>query len=456
VYATETRNRWKFRLDHVAEDLPYGFRGVVSIRDYSDDQFLRDYERNFGVASSSQVLSTAFLSKNLGDDSVNLRVERNETLFATSILQERIPTLEFFRRTSRVGATPLYLALEASLSGLFINRGVNLPHGTYGRADLHPTLSLPWKGIPWLSLTARAGGRWTGYTDSTDDGQTHFTGSAAERAYGEASLSLVGPSFTRIYDGSLGPYGKFKHVIEPRVDYSYVSNVSDPARFPVYDEIDTKLGLNQVHYALVNRLLARPADPKKGAAEEIASLEIGQTYSFSRPQSTITQGVISTFEKAGPVEAILRLTPARLFQFDGRVSYDTHVNTVTGASVTASVSWKANFVNLTWFESRAVLTTTPGQVSLAPPSDQIRAAAGLDIVKWLRVDTQLNYDAHNHTMLEDRSLLTFVAKCFTVFVEVRELRTPPNPRREYRLVVNLKDIGTLLDVNGSLDRLFGQ
>ncbi len=457
VYATATKNRWKFRLDHIAEDLPYGFRGVVSLRDYSDNQFLRDYERNFGVASSSQNLSAAFLSKNFGDDSVNLRLERNETLFTPSILQERIPTLEFFRRTSRVGATPLYLALEASLSGLFINRGASLPHGTYGRADLHPTLSLPLKGIPWLSVTARAGGRWTGYTNSTDDSQTCFTGSTVERTYGEASVSLVGPSFTRIYDGSIGPYGKFKHVIEPRVDYTYVSNVSDPARLPVYDEIDTKLGQNQVHYALVNRLLGRPADPKQGAASEIASLEIGQTYNFTLPQTTIaTTAAFPALGNAGPVEATLRLTPASLFQFDGRVAYDTHVDAVTGTSITASVNWKASFVNLTWFESRAVVNTTPGEITLAPPSDQIRTAAGLDIAKWLRVDTQLNYDAHNRTMLEDRSLLTFVAKCFTVFVEVRELRVPPSPRREYRLVVNLKDIGTLLDVNGSLDRLFGQ
>ena len=457
VYATQTRNRWKFRLDHVAEDLPYGFRGVVSINDYSDDQFLRDYERNFGVATSSQILSSAFLSKNFGDDSLNLRFERNETLFTPSILQERLPTVEFFRRTSRLGATPLYLALEASLSGLFINRGSNLPHGTYGRADLHPTLSLPWKGIPWLSLTARAGGRWTGYTNSTDDLETHFTGEAAERVVGEASVSLVGPSFTRIYDGSLGPYGKFKHVIEPRVDYTYVSNVPDPARFPVYDDIDTKLGTNQVHYALVNRLLARPADLKQGSATEIASLEIGQTYNVTPQQTTISAtATVPTLGKASPVEAILRLTPGSLFQFDGRVDYDTHVDTVTAASVTASVSWKASFVNLTWFESRAVLSSPPGPITLSPPSDQVRAAAGLDIAKWLRVDTQLNYDAHNHVMLEDRSLLTFVAKCFTVFVEVRELRVPPSPRREYRLVVNLKDVGTLLDVNGSLDRLFGQ
>lgn len=455
VYTTQTKLRWKFRLEHVAEDLPWGFRGVVSARDYSDQQFLSDYERNFGIASLSQILSTAFLSKNFGDDSVNLRFERTETLFGQTILQERIPSLELFRRTSRIGATPLYLALESSLSGLFINRGGDLPHGTYGRLDVHPTLSMPWKGIPWLSVTTRAGGRFTGYTDSTDDLETHFVGTAFSRMYGEAGFSLVGPSFTRIYEGSIGPFGKFKHVIEPRVDYDWASNVSDPARIPVYDEVDTQLGRNQVRYALVNRLLARGADPKSGAAEEIASFEIGQTYAFQPPQTTNAAFVVPTFGKAGPLEGILRLQGAGLFQFDGRLTYDTHIDRLTSTSVTASATWSANFVNLTWFESRAASPGTDGTVLIATPSDQFRAALGIDIRKWLRVDSQLNYDAHTGTMLEDRSLLTYQGKCFSVFLEVREVRVPPTPTREYRLVVNLKDIGTLLDVNGSLDRIFG-
>ena len=261
---------------------------------------------------------------------------------------------------------------------------------------------------------------------------------------------------TRIYDFNLGPFGKFKHVIEPRVDYDWVSNVTDPAAIPVYDEVDTQLGHNQIRYALVNRLLARPADPKQGAAQEIASLEIAQTYAFEAPQTTIGTTIVPTLGNAGPLEAVLRIHGSSLFQFDGRVAYDTHVDRVTATSITATAGWSTNFVNLTWFESRAVIPGAGGQVTIVNPSDQLRASLGFDIVKWLRLDTQLNYDVRNATMLEDRSLLTYQGKCFSVFLEVRNLRVPPLPTHEYRLVVNLKDIGKLLDVNGSLDRLFGQ
>jgi len=86
----------------------------------------------------------------------------------------------------------------------------------------------------------------------------------------------------------------------------------------------------------------------------------------------------------------------------------------------------------------------------------MRLAAGIDVSKAFRLDTQLNYDARSGKLLEDRSLFAFKGSCYTLFLEVRELRLPPNSRRDYRFVVNLKDIGTLLDVNGSLDHIFGQ
>ena len=454
LFTQREATRWKVRLDHVSDDLPFGFRGVLSVREYSDEQFLRDFERNFALSSSRQTLSRGFLTKNFGDDSVNLRVERSETFFGTKVVQERLPSLEYSRRTSRLGSSPFFLAFESSLSYLYVDRGPGLPHGEYGRADVHPILSLPWKTVPWLSVTASGGGRWTEYADSTDDARTAFTGDALSRTYGEAGVSLVGPSFSRIFEGEIGRFGRFKHVIEPRVDYEYVSDVKDPLRIPVFDEIDTALGRNQVRYAIVNRLLARPAETKAGGATEIASLEIAQTRAFRLPQ--LASETSSSFEsfaaKTGPIEGVLRVAPGSLFSLDGRVAYDTHVDRITAVSFATSVNWKTNYVNATWFGS------SPAPVAgstVTTRTDQIRVSAGVDLYKSLRVDTQLNYDAQQNRLLEDRSLLTFNGSCYSLFLEVRQLRLPPTTRRDYRLVVNLKDVGQLLDVNGSLDRIFG-
>src|SRR5262249_3730573 len=161
--------------------------------------------------------------------------------------------------------TPLYAALDASFSNLFMNRGRNNAHGDYFRGDIHPLLSFPLKDIPWLSVTVKGGGRATYYSDTvsplTLTGQD-FTGRSLTRTYGEGGVSLVGPSFSRIYEFTIGSLTRWKHVIEPRVDYNYVSTVrtsddTDLSNIPSFDEIDSVFGQNSIRYALVNRLLAK-------------------------------------------------------------------------------------------------------------------------------------------------------------------------------------------------------
>jgi LPS-assembly protein len=451
VYTVQPETRWKLRLDHAADDLPLGFRGVLSIRDYSDQQYLQDFERSFALNSARQIVSRGFLSKNFGSDSLNVRFERSETFYSSTVIQERFPSLEFFHRTAPIGRSPFYLSLESSLSALYINRGRDFARGTYGRFDLHPVASFPFKEIPWLSLTARAGGRVTQYTNSLDGVGTDFTGEAFTRTYGEGGVSFVGPSFSRIYDTTIGPWDKFKHVVEPRVDYQYVSNVDDPAAIPGFDEIDNALGRNQIRYAIVNRLLAR-AEGAKGSAEEIASLEIAQTYAFEFPQTLVPIPPEVEQRKTGPFEGILRLARPGLFHVDGRLAYDPYANQLTAATVTAGANWGPNYANFSWFGSRPV-PTTPGQFF---NSDQLRFSGGIDLGKYFRLDTSLAYDVASNLWQEDRTLLTYKGSCYTVFLEIRQLRLPPAPRNDYRLVVNLKDIGTLLDVNGSIDALFGQ
>ncbi len=453
VYTTGTENRWKVALDQVSDDLPYDIRGVVSIRAYSDEQYLQDWEKSFALNSAKQIQSFGYLTRNFGADSLNLRFERDETFYAATIIQERLPSLEFFHRTAPIGDSPFFLSLESSLSGLYLNKGQGLLHGSYGRFDLFPVLSFPFKEIPWLSILAQAGGRVTEYTDTTDEGQTTFTGQSFLRTYASAGLSLVGPSFSRIYDVSIGPWDKIKHVIEPRVDYTYVSNVDDPERIPAFDTIDTTLGQNQVRYAIVNRILARAAGGAAGSAQEIASLEIAQTYNFTLPQTLFTPGeIITPVRQTGPLEAILRVATGALFHMDARMDYDPIASQLTNASLTAGANWGPNYVALSWFGTFPV--TLPGQI--AASSDQYRFTGGIDLSPIFRVDASLAYDAEQNLLQEGRFLVTYKGSCYTVFLEYRDLDLPPTPRRDIRLVVNLKDIGTLLDVNGSVNALFGQ
>lgn len=460
---TQEKTRWKLRLDHSSDDLPWDMRGVVSIRDYSDVNYLQDFERTYTLATASLITSSAFVTKNLGADSFNLRFERTESFLAGDQTVERMPSFELSHRPAQIGSTPLYAALEGSLSNLFVNRGPNLPHGSYLREDLYPVLSLPFKNIPWLSLTASGGPRWTHYSDSLTppgDATRTFSGLALNRWFWEGGLSMVGPSFSRIYDFSFGPFEKWKHVIEPRVDYNYRQDISNLGTVPDFDEVDFQAGRSSLRYALVNRLLAKGGGENAPSAQEVASLEVSQTYNFRLPQVYLPPGATPPVqENRTPIDTDFRVTPAPQIFLETRWSYDTNYSKSTAYSLTAHASGKDTYVDLSWNAVRPILQLPAGTPPplTSPDSDLVRAAAGFFVFsKNWRLDTQLNYDLRQHRMIEDRSLLAYNGSCYTILLELRNFRGGVGTvaRHDYRLVVNLKNIGTLLDLNGGLDKMF--
>ena len=377
---SEPETRWKLRLDHVADDLPFGFRGVLSIRDYSDQQYLQDFERSFALNSARQIVSRGFLTKNFGSDSLNIRFERSETFYSSTVLQERFPTR---RVLPPHGAdrpdSPFYLSLLSSLSGaLHQPRARTSPRGTYGRFDVYPIFSLPWKSIPWLSLTARAGGRFTEYTDSTRRrGAPTFNGNVVHpdlRARpGSRSWARPSPASTTRRSA---PADKFKHVIEPRVDYSYVSNVDDPDAHP---------GLRR------GRQRARP-QPGPLRDRQPAARALGRgsraprrrsrrsrsrrpTRSSSRRRSSRSRREFQT-RKTGPVRGHRSgcRGPASSTSTGG-VSYDPYANQLTSATVTAGSQLEAQLRQRQLVRQPARRRRRRAEVSATPTSSASPAAS---------------------------------------------------------------------------------
>jgi hypothetical protein len=190
----------------------------------------------------------------------------------------------------------------------------------------------------------------TQYTNSLDGVGTDFSGEAFTRAYGEGGVSFVGPSFSRIYDTTIGPWDKFKHVIEPRVDYQYVSNVDDPAAIPGFDEVDNALGRNQIRYAIVNRLLAARKRRRDRPRRSPRSRSRRPTPSSLQTLVPIPPEVEQRENRA--FEGILRIARPGLFHVDGRLAYDPYANQVTAATVTAGSNWGPNYAHFSWFGSR--------------------------------------------------------------------------------------------------------
>ena len=75
--------RWKAAWDHESNDLPWGLRGVITFRDFSDFDFFRDFERGYNLSTVRRIPSRAFLSGSWGAQSLNVQVERVQTFLST-------------------------------------------------------------------------------------------------------------------------------------------------------------------------------------------------------------------------------------------------------------------------------------------------------------------------------------------------------------------------------------
>lgn len=447
-----SRWEWKTTGSIVSDDLAPRVRGVLNWLQYSDMNFWQGYENSFNLASLRSVGSDGFVTWNPDPLSFNLRGGSEKAILgATTVVLRREPVFEASLRSLPLFSETAFVEASGQAGLLAADRGPFQPSGTYGRFDLFPRLAIPLPIAPWLSVQATGGGRVTSYGKSQNLLGTELLDEPYTRIYGLAGLELTGPSFSRIFDVSWGGVTKLKHVIEPRVDYAWQGDPGDLWRTPLFDELDAVVATNAVRYALVQRLLAKGA---QGSARELASLEVGSTYFFRLPGTGTNYGPGPLASRFGTLDTTLRVVAGPGINLDGRASWDLKASQLTSASVTSNWTSGESTVALSYFFSHPVtLPPPPGFEVPSTSSSQIRFFGGSPVIRrLLRIDLSANYDLTNGKMLESRTLLTFQGSCYKVLFEYRDFRVGTLPSRDFRIALNLKNVGSFLDFTGSLSR----
>ncbi len=435
--------RWKAILSHTSDDLPWGLRGVVQVVKFSDFNFFRDFERDFNNISIRRLDSVGWLSGNWGSHSFNLLVQDSETFINSqvTVTQQQLPEVEYQLRSTQLGRLPLYLGLSSAAHAFRIDSTGG--EGTsYQRADLAPSLTLPLSYLPWLSVSVIGGGRSTWYSDSVN-AAGEFTGEAVTRTFPTAAAQMVGPVFSRIFDTKIGRFGKFKHIIEPRWSYSFIGESEKQSAVPLFDEIDILRSQNFFVASLVNRLLAKPADPKSlEGAREILSLEISQAYSLDedQPFQSSRDGTRTSTDSA--IVSRLRFNPGDRIGLEARASYSTLFGGLESTSLSGGMRIGKNHgIGLTWF-TRFDVENDRTTVH------QARLGTGFQLVpNRLRIDSSINYDLVEGLMQQHRHLITYTSQCYGLIFELRENKTLRQKVQEFRFAISLKNIGTFLDLN---------
>ena len=445
--------RWRMRWTHQSQQLPGGFRGVVRFEDVSDFDFFRDFERRVDRNSQRQLYSNAFITRNWGNQSINVQLDDRKTFISAerTVQMRQLPEIEYKLRSTRLGKAPLYLQLKSSLHYLDVNRSPRR-QGRYARANLLPKISIPVELTSWLSLSITAGGHLTWYGDSLMSSaernaamsETDFRGEDLLRAVPTASAEIVGPGFSRIFDlAEGGRFSRLKHVIEPRIVYAYFKDFDDRFRIPLFDEVDNLRGRNVTRFSLFNRLLAKPADPEEGGAFEFLSVQLFRDLSLDDTKPLLRSADRSLTSQNGPVGALVRFNPSRRTGLRFDALYDTLFSQISSTGVSATLGLTAtSSIGLRW-----ALRRNPELEKTRRHHAQVSARLEL-IPGKLRLNSMLSYDVERQLLQIQRHVIDFQACCYGLHLEVANFRTALRKDTQYRLLVTLKSVGSFFDITG--------
>ena len=265
-----------------AEDTFGHFRGVANIDYLSSYVFRLAFNEIFSQAVSSEVTSQAFLSNTTQGFSYNASVQRYQNFESTTtgdvITILHAPSFESSSVDRRLGPSPFYWSYDAAAEGLSRSEPGFRTANLVGRFDVNPGISLPlvlhgWSVRPDLAV------RDTYYTQELLP-SSGAVGLAADDSVNrkalETGLEFRPPPVEKVFGKEfLGR--KWKHVIEPRIVYRYVTGVNNFQNILRFDDRDILSDTNEVEYAVVNRLYAKRESnqPQKCGEEGMPSLFIG-------------------------------------------------------------------------------------------------------------------------------------------------------------------------------------
>ena len=477
-------DRWKLEWQHETRDFWGGFRGVINFQEYSDLDYLQDYERNADNQRRSFVYSNAYITRNFGTQSFNVMIDQRERILGNGSkdIRRQLPEVEYSLRPTQLGRTPMYLSFASSMHYFSIER--DELSDEYGRVDFFPTLSVPLSTLPWLSAKVDLSGRATYYTESIDPETGEIGGGSLTRFFPQAGIEIIGPSFSRIFNRKSG--AKLKHIIEPRMTYAFVDEFDEQNDILLFDEIDRLQPVNGWLFSVVNRFLAKPAG-EGGSAVEVASVTVSQGLSLDSEQpgqQSRTEPTVQTDE--GPLAVSLRVNPSEKTSVDFDLGFSTLFDSydITSLRLSGTTSLGPHDFRLSWFSNwrvdlasselvpseddpdvlvplipisdREVLSDKTSEqvristrLALLPQKLSLHAELSFDVLGQLRDPADPSLGRSSWDLLQQRYFLNWQSQCYSWQLEYRESNYREIEDRDVRFSLTLKNVGTFLDLNDS-------
>lgn len=433
---------WKLDAVH-RQHLPLGFKLNAKLDQTSKANFNNTFanQTELRTRRSSDSFASLFRTWDNHTFDVLTRFQESEQ----STLDEKLgllPTVTYKTQPVEAGFLNTYFDQEISYTNFLFDldpSSSNDINETVQRFDYHPSLSLPIDIAPWLQLTPRVGFRETFYNkeiQATPPPVTVTRGGNFSREMIDVNVLLEGPKFNRIFGGDNPEGPRYKHVVEPRLQYDYIPDLDrkDRAKIRLVDAIDAVENVNRLSFFLVQRLLRKgPAGGKDSEVKQIARLEISQSYDLDEARGLVTPG--NPRRPFSPIRFDLDSKIFNSFFLNTDFTYNVYSDALETWNIDTGI--KLNPWLMLIFERRE-------------RDDQTASILGtLDITlpKGWNAKYSVRYDEFNDTLLEHNGRLTYNDKCmcwgFTIDYIDRNIFTGTSKRNETRILfsITLRGLG---------------
>jgi LPS-assembly protein len=343
-----------FQITGNSDDLGDGFRGVVDVGYVNTLAFRETWAENFSTAVLSEALQTGFASKNFDAYSLNFYASRYQDFLSAapvneqSVIIRQFPSVSFSGIQNQLGDSPFYFAFDTSGDGLGRSAPNFVSPTLSERLDLFPRATLRLRPLWSFHITPTFAARDTYYGTSLKPNH-----SPVNRLLGDFSIDVRPPSFEKLFAHPL--WGRrFKHVIEPDIQYHLVratdpQSIFDVVPFTVSDFLTED---NELEYSLTNSLFERKAGDKSKQARDLISWTISQKYFFdptfggtiSRgsqvpigPALSLTGFSFPLGRPFSPIDSDLRFSPSSNLDTELRTDIDPQGGGVLDAGITSGV-----------------------------------------------------------------------------------------------------------------------
>ena len=446
-------------------DLGKGWEARGDLKYLSSFAFRQQFTQSFDEAVSSETHSVGYITKHWSDYGFSLVAERNVNFQSTApndeIVLRKLPEMEFVTREHQIKDLPIWFSLDSSYG---LERRTEPEFQTrqfVQRVNFEPRVmsAVHWHGF---DLAPSFGIHEISYDSSIRS--NIVTGGNVENFARDVSLDISAPPLSAIFNApkwmGRGKGARIKHVIEPRVNYRYVSGINDFNNVIRFDDTDILSNTNEVEFSLTNRLLAKDSN---GTVSEILSWQLWyKRYLDPTFGGAVIPGqrnvLMSTVDLTGipfldgprnqsPVVSVLRYQS--YLNLEWRTDYDPVQGGIidNGVSVDRRVHQVFVSVGDYLLKSNALLTT--------PSSNQLRGQVtyGGDNRRGWNYGFSAFYDFRQGVLQFAQSQVTYNTDCCGLSVQYRRFDFGTRNENQFRVAFQVSNIGSVGTLRKQ-DRIF--